>query len=167
MLVRREEIEDCRAVRLVNEQAFGRQDEADLVDRLRMEGAVLVSLVAEAQGRIAGHILFSRMWIETAREPVPAVALAPLAVIPDLQRQGIGGTLIEQGLDWLGRGAEKIVLVLGHPEYYTRFSFSTGKTLLLDSPFNPKAFMGLELRPGALENLHGRVRYPDAFRLQS
>ena len=84
MLVRSEESEDCAAVRLVNEQAFGRRDEADLVDRLRNQGAVLASFVAEIEGRIAGHILFSRMSIETADKSVPAVALAPLAVIPEL-----------------------------------------------------------------------------------
>jgi putative acetyltransferase len=165
MLVRSEESEDCAAVRLVNEQAFGRRDEADLVDRLRNQGAVLASFVAEIEGRIAGHILFSRMSIETADKSVPAVALAPLAVIPELQRHGIGGKLIAHGLDWLRGGAEQVVIVLGHPEYFPRFGFSTDKARFLESPFNPEAFMALELKPGALENVRGKVRYPDAFRL--
>jgi putative acetyltransferase len=165
MLVRSEEPGDCAAIRFVNEQAFGRRDEADLVDRLRGQGVVLASFVAEVEGRIAGHILFSRMWIETAAESLPAVALAPMAVIPKLQRQGIGGLLIGHGLDWLRRGIEQIVVVVGHPEYYPRFGFSTDKARFLDGPFNPRAFMALELRPNALENIRGRVRYPDAFGL--
>jgi putative acetyltransferase len=165
MLVRIEKPEDCAAIRFVNEQAFGRRDEADLVDRLRDQEVVLASFVAEVGGRIAGHILFSRMWIETAAESLPAVALAPMAVIPNLQRQGIGGRLIGHGLGWLRGGIERVVIVIGHPEYYPRFGFSTAMTRFLGSPFNPKAFMALELRPNALENVRGRVRYPDAFGL--
>jgi putative acetyltransferase len=105
------------------------------------------------------------MLIETAGGNLPAVALAPLAVLPELQRQGIGGKLIEHGLDYLRGGIEQVVLVLGHPEYYPRFGFSAGKARFLESPFNPKAFMALELKPDVLENLRGKVRYPDAFRL--
>ena len=105
------------------------------------------------------------MSIETADKSVPAVALAPLAVIPELQRHGIGGKLIAHGLDWLRGGAEQVVIVLGHPEYFPRFGFSTDKARFLESPFNPEAFMALELKPGALENVRGKVRYPDAFRL--
>jgi putative acetyltransferase len=77
-------------VRSVNEAAFGGPDEADLVDKLHSEGVVLASLVAELDKRIVGHILFSRMSIETAGGALPAVALAPVAVLPEYQRQGIG-----------------------------------------------------------------------------
>ena len=163
MLIRSERPEDRAAVRLVNEQAFGRSDEADLVDRLRDEGVILASFVAEAEGQIVGHILFTRMSIETADSSVAAVSLAPLAVIPRLQRQGIGGELIRHGLDWLRARNEQIVLVLGHPDYYPRFGFSTAKASLIESPFNPSSFMALELKPNALEGIRGKVRYPDAF----
>jgi putative acetyltransferase len=99
------ETEERSAVHSLNEAAFGRPDEADLVDRLRAEGAVLVSLVATLGECIVGHILFSRMWIETAGGSISAVALAPEAVLPEHQRQGIGGRLIRHGLDLLrGRG---------------------------------------------------------------
>jgi len=165
MLVRSERAEDCAAIRLVNEEAFGRRDEADLVDRLRAQGAVLASFVAEAEGLIAGHILFNRMSIETADESVAAVALAPLAVLPKHQRQGVGAVLTAHGLAWLQAQGEQIVLVLGHPEYYRRFGFSADKARFLDSPFNPEFFMALELRPNALEGIRGKVRYPEAFGL--
>jgi putative acetyltransferase len=165
MLVRKEKPEDCGAIRLVNEEAFGRPDEADLVDRLRAQGVVLASLVAEVEDMIAGHILFSRMSIETTDKSIAAVALAPLAVIPKFQRQGIGTMLTAHGLDWLREQSEQIVLVLGHPDYYQRFGFSTDKARLIESPLNPKSFMALELKPHALEGIRGKVRYPDAFGL--
>ncbi|MGO9317664.1 MAG: GNAT family N-acetyltransferase [Terracidiphilus sp.] len=163
MLIRSERPEDCAAIRLVNEVAFGRRDEADLVDRLRAQRVVLASFVAEVEGLIAGHILFSRISIETTDKSVAAVALAPLAVMPKFQRQGIGGMLIEYGLDWLCVQNEQIVLVLGHPDYYRRFGFSIEKARFLDSPFNPKSFLALELKAHALEGIRGTVRYPGAF----
>ena len=165
MLVRSERLEDCAPIRLVNEEAFGRPDEADLVDRLRAQGVVLASFIAEAEGLIVGHILFSRMSIETIDNSVAAVALAPMAVMPKFQRQGIGTLLMTQSLDWLRGGIEQVVLVLGHPDYYQRFGFSTDKARVIESPFSPKSFMALELKPHALEGIRGKVRYPKAFGL--
>jgi putative acetyltransferase len=166
MILRREYPEDRAAIRFVNEEAFSRRDEADLVDALRNQGVVLVSLVAEVQQRVVGHILFSRMSIETGRaRSVPAAALAPIAVLPEQQGQGIGGELIKHGLDWLRGEGEQVVIVLGHPEYYSRFGFSTDKASSLSSPFPPEAFMALELSPSALDGIHGTVRYPEAFKL--
>ncbi len=163
MIVRAENPEDREQIRLVNEAAFGRRDEADLVDALRNEGAVLVSLVADLENRVVGHILFSRMWIETAGERIPAVALAPVAVSREHQRRGIGGKLIERGLDLLRSEAERIVIVLGEPEYYSRFGFSTEKARGLASPFPPEAYMAMELHAGALDGVRGKVRYANAF----
>lgn len=153
------------AVHSVNMAAFGQPDEADLVFRLRNEGVVLLSLVAEHQKRIVGHILFSRMLIETARGSVSAVALAPMAVLPEFQRQGIGGQLIRHGLDLLRARGERIVIVVGHPSYYPRFGFSCEKACSLESPFPGEAFMATELTPGALDGVNGKVRYPAAFGL--
>jgi putative acetyltransferase len=167
-IVRCEHTEDTQersTVRSINEAAFGRPDEADLVDSLRAEGAVLLSLVAEVEQRIVGHILFSRMWIETSSGPVSAAALAPMAVLPNHQRRGIGERLIRRGLDLLRSRDEEIVIVLGHPDYYPRFGFSSESARSLESPFPPEAFMALELRPHALEGLRGKVRYPAAFGL--
>jgi putative acetyltransferase len=158
-------------VRKINEAAFGRPDEADLVDSLRREGAVLLSLVAEvaevaeAEQRIVGHLLFSRMSIETSNGPVPAAALAPVAVLPHLQRRGIGERLIRHGLDLLRERGERIVIVLGHPDYYSRFGFSSENARFLESPFPPEAFMAMELISRALEGIRGKVRYPAAFGL--
>ena len=165
LIARTERPEDYAAIRLVNEEAFGRPDEADLVDRLRAQGVVLASFVAEAEGLIVGHILFSRMSIETTDKSIAAVALAPLAVIPKFQRQGIGTMLMAHGLDCLRGGIEQIVFVLGPPDYYQRFGFSADEARFIESPFNPKSFMALELKPNALDGSRGKVRYPDAFGL--
>jgi putative acetyltransferase len=152
-------------VHSINTAAFGRTDEADLVDSLRAEGVVLASLVAWLEQRIVGHILFSRMSIETATGSIPAAALAPVAVLPEYQHQGIGGRLIGSGLELLRARGERIVIVLGHPDYYPRFGFSIENARSLESPFPPAAFMAKELIPGALDGIRGKVRYPAAFGL--
>ena len=164
-MVRRECTGDISAVRGVNQAAFGRNEEADLVDRLRNEGAVLASFVADQNGRVVGHILFSRTLIETADESVLSVALAPLAVSPSHQRRGIGTQLVRFGLQWLRTRGERSVLVLGHPHFYQQFGFSTDRARALTTPFSPHAFMALELVVDALDDLRGTVRYPAAFGL--
>src|SRR3954462_15293956 len=96
--VRRERASDFGAIRAVNEAAFGRSAEADLVDRLRKEGGGLASFVAEQRAQVIGHIFFGRILIETSHETLPSVALAPLAVCPQYQRQGVGSRLVGFGL---------------------------------------------------------------------
>jgi putative acetyltransferase len=160
-----EDSEDRLAIRSIQEAAFGRRHEADLVDALRSEGVVLVSLVAELDARIVGHILFSRMSIETTSGALPAAALAPMAVLPGHQRRCIGARLVRRGLALLRRRGERVAIVLGHPDYYPRFGFSSDKARYLESPFPPRAFMAMELSPGALDGIRGRVRYPASFGL--
>lgn len=165
LFVREEQPSDREQVWRVNETAFGRPDEADLIERLRVEGAILLSLVAEANGQIIGHILFSRMTVETAQGSVVAVSLAPMAVLPDHQGHQVGSHLVRQGLAELRGRGERIVIVLGHKDYYPRFGFSPEKARYLASPFPPDAFMALELSDGALAGIRGAVRYPSAFGL--
>lgn len=152
-------------VRSIDQAAFGGPDEAELIDAVRADGAEILSLVAELGPRIVGRILFSRMWIDTGSGPVPAVALAPMAVLPDCQRRGIGGRLIRTGLDALRARGERIVIVVGHPAYYPRFGFSSERARPLDSPFPPEAFMAQDLSPGALDGIRGKVGYSAAFGL--
>jgi putative acetyltransferase len=163
--IRDEQFGDQREVWQLNEVAFGRSDEADLVDRLREEGVVLLSLVAELRGQIVGHILFSRMSIETAQGTLPAVSVAPMAVRPSHQRRQVGSHLVRHGLDCLRVRGERIVIVLGHKDYYPRFGFAADKARYLSSPFPADAFMALELSEGALSDVRGAVRYPAAFGL--
>ena len=88
-----------------------------------------------------------------------------MAVQPEYQRQGIGGALISRGVESMRTRGEHIVLVLGHPEYYERFGFAAQTARNLETPFPPEAFMAMELTPGALDSIRGRVRYPAAFGL--
>ena len=162
--IRPEIAEDQQAIRHVNQQAFGSSDEANLVDALREGGFVEVSLVAETDGQVVGHILFSRVAIITTSGAVDAQSLAPMAVIPDCQRQGIGSKLVEAGLEACRERGHKIVVVLGHPEFYPRFGFSAELARRLESPFGGgEAWMALELVPGAFEGVQGRVEFSPPF----
>jgi putative acetyltransferase len=164
--VRPEEHEDRDAVRRVHRLAFAGDDEARLVDALRDGGFARVSLVAEAEGEVVGHVLFSEMRIDTRTGPVPALALAPLAVVPACQRRGIGSELVRRGLERCAAAGHRVVIVLGHPEYYPRFGFSAALAEPLLAPFSGEAFMALELVPGALGGVAGRVVYPPPFGVQ-
>lgn len=164
-LVRAAQPGDSDSIRTLVTAAFGSPREADLVDSLHAERAVLASFVAGQGETLTGHILFSRMFIVNGDASTPAVALAPLAVHPACQRQGVGSLLIRHGLNWLREHGESIVIVLGHPDYYPRFGFSTRATEAIESPFRKESFMALELVRGALKDVSGRVHYASAFGL--
>jgi putative acetyltransferase len=162
--IRLEFAADHEAIRQVNRLAFGQDEEARLVDALRVGGYIRVSLVAEQAGRVVGHILFSDLPIITEAGTVPALALAPMAVLPELQRQGIGSALVQMGLEACRQQGRRIVVVLGHQQFYPRFGFSPKLAAHLESPFSGKElFMALELVPGALDGVAGRVQYPPPF----
>jgi putative acetyltransferase len=161
--IRRECPDDRAAIWQVNQLAFGREDEARLVDELRDGGYVRVSLVAKLGGHIVGHILFSRLPIATGRGILEALALAPLAVVPSYQRRGIGSSLVTEGLQACREAGHRIVVVLGHPEFYPRFGFSAKLAERLKSPYAGESFMARELVAGALDGVEGEVRYPPPF----
>lgn len=154
---------DHEAIRQVNRLAFGQDEEARLVDALRDGGYVQVSLVAERDEQIVGHVLFSDLPIITDSGTVPALALAPMAVVPKFQRQGIGSELVRRGLNVCREQGHRIVIVLGHPEFYPRFGFSSDLARPLQSPFSGEAWMATELVPRALDGVAGRVEYPPPF----
>src|SRR5689334_17760531 len=161
----REELDaDRQAIRDVNRLAFGQDDEARLVDALRDGGFARVSLVAEVEGRVVGHILFSDLTILTDNGTVPALSLAPMAVLPEYQRKGIGSALVRKGLEACREQGHRIVVVLGHPEFYPRFGFSAKSAEPLSSPFGGRdSWMALELVADALAGVSGWVRYPPPF----
>jgi putative acetyltransferase len=163
VVVRPEAITDHAAIRQVNGLAFGGEDEARLVDALRDSGHVRTSLVAEADGVVVGHILFSDLPIMTQKGEVMGLSLAPLAVVPSHQRRGIGSMLAREGLRVCRDAGHRVVVVLGHPEFYPRFGFSANMGEPLKSPYSGPAFMALELVPGALRGIEGEVRYPPPF----
>ena len=159
--IRKESSADHAAVRHVNCQAFERDAEADLVDALRAESFARLSLVAELEGRVVGHVLFSDLPIVTPKGAVPALALAPVAVLPEHQRRGVGSALVRRGLEICRDEGHRVVVVLGHPTYYPRFGFSAELAERLEAPYSGPAFMALELVPGAL--VDGKVEYPPPF----
>lgn len=164
IIIRPETGADHEAIRQVNRLAFGQDAEARLVDALREGGYVRLSLVAEKDGQVVGHILFSDLPIVTEARTVLALALAPMAVLPAFQRQGIGAALVRRGLeDCRGQG-HRIVIVLGHPDYYPKFGFSAKLAVPLSSAFGGgEAWMALELVPKALAGVAGKVQYPPPF----
>jgi putative acetyltransferase len=157
---------DIAEIRTVERVAFKRDDEARLVDRLRDDGDVVVELVATVQrGVVAGHILFSHLPVWSADSmAVHAAALAPLAVLPQHRRAGIGAALVKAGIAACGAQGIAGVIVLGDPAYYARFGFSSALARRLRAPFSGESFMALELVPGALRS-EGTVRYAKAFGL--
>jgi putative acetyltransferase len=167
LTVRAEKPQDREAVREVNRRAFGGEDEARLVDALRDGGYARLSLVAEEGGRVVGHVLFSDLPIVTPACTRHALALAPVAVLPDRQRRGIGSRLVREGLRACAEAGHRVVVVVGHPDYYPRFGFSARLAGRLKAPFSGPAFMALELVPGALADVTGEVCYPPPFGLES
>lgn len=166
MTTRPETPADHAAIHEVNRLAFGQDAEADLVDSLRAGAFVRLSLVAEVGGEIVGHIMFSRLPIITEKSVVEALALAPMAVLPTHQRRGIGTRLVEEGLRLCREAGHKIVVVLGHPAFYPRFGFSASLAMPLSSPFGGgESWMAVELVPGALAGVVGRVEYAGPFHL--
>lgn len=169
-LIRPERVEDYGVIAEVNRLAFGQENEARLVEAIRAapEFDSALSLVAIRNDRIVGHILFSRIAIESEWESHPALALAPMAVLPKYQRQGIGSDLVRTGLDTCRRLEHGVVVVLGHPEYYPRFGFERASTFDIEAPFEvpDEAFMAFALKAGKLEGTRGVIRYPLAFRTE-
>jgi len=161
LAVRDEVPADVAAIHEVERRAFDRAGEADLVDRLRAEGALAVSLVAELDGRVVGHVALSPVTIAGTHD---VVGLGPVAVVPALQTCAVGARLIEEGLARARERGAAAAVVLGHPEYYPRFGFIVSTTYGIDFPEVPEdAFMAAELVPGALAAAEGAVRYHAAF----
>ncbi len=154
---------DREAIERVHRQAFGRTAEAELVNALREGGYARVSLVAEAAGEVIGHVLFHAVEIKDGASTVEALSLAPLAVLPEHQRQGVGSRLVQAGLEACRAQGGQWVFVLGEPAYYGRFGFSAELGARVASPYAGAAFMALELTPGAMDRIRGEVRYPPPF----
>ena len=166
IIVRTEKPEDIEGIREVNERAFGQPQEADIVDTLRGACPDALSFVALEDDRIVGHILFSPATIHSGDDEVRGMGLAPMAVMPDCQRRGIGSKLIRTGLDALKESSCPFVIVVGHPEYYPRFGFvpASGHGLKCQWDGVPDAaFMVLFLDESTMKGVSGVARYRSEF----
>jgi len=158
MIIRDVTPEDTATVRQVVAAAFGRVAEADLVEALRDSGDAVMSLVAGDEGQIVGHILFSRL-----QAPERCLGLAPVAVAPSRQTQGIGSDLIREGLARAKRDDWQAVFVVGEPGYYGRFGFSTAAADKFETAYPKPYVLALDFVPGALRDRTGALLYAPAF----
>jgi putative acetyltransferase len=146
---------DAAAVHAVHASAFPTDVEARLVDALRTNNHAAISLVAVVAAEVVAHVLFSPV------RPGRGLGLAPLAVRPEFQKQGIGSALVRAGL---AAAAHDYAVVLGDPAYYGRFGFRRARDFGLDNEYGAlDQFMARELRPGGLANVRGLVQYSSEF----
>lgn len=160
--VRTEQPGDTPSIRRVIEQAFGRTQEADVVDKLRSTCAGYLSLVALVDDTLVGHILFSPATIETPDGIIEGMGMAPVSVLPDHQRRGVGYELIRTGLSRLKAQGCPFVIVLGHPEYYPRYGFERASLHNIRCQWGnvpDEAFMILVMDKTALAGVSGVARY--------
>jgi len=165
LIIREEQPDDYPAVYELNGLAFKTDAEARLVNALRRRVRPLVSLVAERDGRLVGHIMFTPVALDDASVGARTMGLAPMAVHPEAQGQGIGAKLVHAGLDACKALRTELVFVLGHPEYYPRFGFHEASTKgfhYKDEKLDPSFFV-LELTRGAASGVSGIISYHPLF----
>jgi putative acetyltransferase len=163
-IMRLEEPRDAAQIRDLLEASFPGFGEAILVDRLRSDGDLDLSLVAEDQGVVIGYVAFSRLMIEDGDHPFHAVALAPLAVYPEYQQQGVATRLVREGHACLAAMGATLSVVVGEPGYYSRFGYSNRRAAHFECEYQSPYLMALSFGAAPWE---GRLVYPTAFRLLS
>ncbi len=162
-MIRNEASSDRAAIRAIHLAAFPTDSEARLVDLMRQSTALSVSLVAEDAAELVGHIAFSPLTLEPVIG-LSGLGLAPVAVLPECQGQGVGAKLVEEGLDASRRLGAEFVVVLGEPAYYSRFGFRPASEFGLDNEYGAAdEFMAIELSTGCLGDVQGLVKYCEAF----
>ncbi len=170
MYIREASDSDLNDVLSVERLAFGHDDEAELVRNLGSDPSAkpILSLLAFQDNVAVGHILFTTAHLTNNQKTTAIALLAPLAVVPDAQRQGIGGKLIERGLQLLSRSGVDLVFVLGYPEYYSRHGFKPAGCLGFEAPYpiaheHADAWMVQALRPEIIGTVRGKVVCADAL----
>jgi putative acetyltransferase len=166
LTIRPEIPEDRASIHYINQESFGRNQEADLVDKLRKRGILTVSLVAVQDTAIVGYIAFSPVEIASEKSSFGALTLAPIAVLPTHQNKGIGSQLVTAGLEECRRLGHEIIVLAGHPNYYPRFGFVRAYPKGIECEFEvpDEAWMIAELKQGALAGRQGKVRFQPEFR---
>ena len=160
--IREERPDDIFAVREVNRCAFEQEQESNIVDALRANGGALLSLVATMSDRVVGHIMYSPV---TVGDTVNGVALGPMAVLPEHQRQGIGTKLIEAGNRKIKDAGYPFIIVVGHAEYYPRFGFRPASKYGIKCEWDVPndVFMVLMLDQAKMQVVSGLAKYRAEF----
>ncbi|MEX0964195.1 MAG: N-acetyltransferase [Pseudohongiellaceae bacterium] len=164
MKIREETAADYAAVAKILNAAFEADAESRLVSRLRISAKPLISLVAERDGQVIGHILFSPVTLDTDSS-LPLMGLAPMAVLPQYQRRGVGSALVEAGLAACRRAQIGAVVVLGHPAFYAKFGFLNSSVFEIKSDYDVPAdvFMLIEMQENYLSGHRGTAQYLEKF----
>lgn len=169
VIIRTETAADYEAVHQVNVLAFGdREDEALLVEKIRRSEGFIpeLSIVAERDQEIVGHLLLSKAMLQDGENTYDVIALAPIAVKPDVQKQGIGKQLILEGIERCKALGYPFIFLIGHPEYYPKFGFKPARAYGFDlKQFEvpDDVFMVCELKEGELQKNKGELIYPKSF----
>lgn len=165
MIIRKEQPSDIEQIWHINAEAFDTDTEANLVNTLRNTGCPYISLVAEADDKIVGHILFTAVELSDNENNLKIMGLAPMAVLNQYQNRGIGSQLVKAGVEHCRALAYDVIVVLGHPNYYPKFGFVPSVSYGIRSEYDvpDDVFMILELTAGALKNHKGIIRYHEAF----
>ena len=165
--LRKESKNDYAGITKVNDRSFGRKAEGKLVEALRKteEFVPELSIVAEEDKQIVGHILFLPVAILSSENVFQTLTLAPMSVLPEYQQKSIGKLLVIYGLQVARDLGYESAIVLGHPSYYPKFGFLKASKWDIKSPFPApdEAFMAIELVNGSLENVNGNVVFPEEF----
>jgi len=164
--IRKEEEKDHKQIYEVNKLAFQQENEGKLIEKIRNTENFIpeLSIVAEIDNRIVGHILFSKIKI-VGKSVYESLALAPMAVIPEFQKKGIGSELVKKGIKMAKKLGFDSIIVIGHKEYYPKFGFQRASKWNIKCPFEvpDEVFMAIELTEKAFEGKAGTVEYPDEF----
>jgi len=167
IIIRQESREDLVRIKEINDRAFEQEDESCLVDKLRKKDQFIpeLSLVAEADETVVGHILFYPVIINSANQKHTTLSLGPMSVLSEYQKKGIGGKLINEGLKRAKKFGFRSVIVVGHPEYYPKFGFTKASKWSIKVPFEvpDEVFMALEIVEGELQDKSGIIEYPVEF----
>ena len=165
MNIRKEKDSDKEIIWKVNAEAFETEAEANLVNALRDSGIPFISLVAEEDEEIVGHILFTPVELIGDDSGLKLMGLAPMAVLPKFQKKGIGSQLVKTGKEKCSTQGYDAIIVLGHPEYYPKFDFIPSVKYGIKSEYNvpDETFMLLELKEGLLKDKNGVIKYHSAF----
>jgi putative acetyltransferase len=167
IVIRAETVADYSKIREINNRAFNQDTEEKLIQNLRKKKEYIaeLSLVAEYKNQLVGHILFFPISIIGKNNRFPTLALAPMSVLPEFQKKGIGSELIKEGLKIAKKLGFTSVIVVGHPQYYSKFGFKKASTWNIRPPFDAPddAFMAIELVKNALMDVSGMVEYPQEY----
>lgn len=164
--VREENKSDLIAIKNVNDKAFGQPQEGNVIDKIRASDSRVLSMVAEIDKNVVGHIFYSTAEIAYDNEKIVGMGLAPLAVLPEYQRQGIGKRLINESISILRKRSVPFIIVLGHKDYYPKFGFEIASKYGIKCQWEnvpDEAFMILILDKEKMLNIHGVARYRDEW----